>query len=249
MVTVKFRSGKRSKRVALAESGVLVIAVDLGFSNRGKSCGIAWRPQSAAPASTLPKAESLRFDECIQRVARLVYEDRKAVLIIEAPLSAVFDVDGNPVGRGDFEKSEVAKNDRTRGGRDGKESPRYWYYGAGASTCLAAIFFLRRLTRQGPPVAGKTTEIILFEGFISYKRRPVGKTTPKARRTNISAHAEEARQLLGCFLDEKADSAKVRDVEKPKGGVVIPVTSILEGSQSATAPAIIMPSKEERSSK
>ena len=70
-------------------------------------------------------------------------------VVLEAPLSAAFDANGNPVGR------SVEK-------RDGQS--RYWYAGLGCSVLVAATYLLRSIHDQSP-----VREIRLFEGLVSFK--------------------------------------------------------------------------------
>lgn len=92
------------------------------------------------------------------RVAELVSKYADAVLIVEAPLSAIFDSAGNPVGRVPFEKGHI----------NGKTVTRYWYVGAGGAIGLGAIFFFSRLSELTKQTSGT---INVIEGFVSFKTR------------------------------------------------------------------------------
>jgi hypothetical protein len=74
-----------------------------------------------------------------------------------------FSRSGNPVGRHEFEFRAATEESRAQ--------HRYWYTGAGASTLLGAMFFLRRLTDLLP---GRQPVVALYEGFISFKRTSTG---------------------------------------------------------------------------
>jgi hypothetical protein len=71
--------------------------------------------------------------------------------VLEAPLSAAFNRNGNPQPRGDFER---------------KPQPRWWSVGPGAATALSALFFLRQLHRN---MKTANVTIHLVEGFVSGK--------------------------------------------------------------------------------
>jgi hypothetical protein len=116
-----------------------LIGIDLGYSTRNPSCGLA--------RSTSRATESLQFGECITRVAAHLKAHGPHVLIIEAVLSTYHRPDGNPDIRGEFEKG------------------RGWYYGPGVSTFAAALRFLKSLDEKLPT----TLEIPIVEGFLSYK--------------------------------------------------------------------------------
>jgi len=72
-------------------------------------------------------------------------------LVIETPLSVSFDSNGNPKGR-KIEK----QNNKTR----------YWYVSLGTTVMVAAMYLLRAIVDLQP-----TTEVRLFEGFVSFKDR------------------------------------------------------------------------------
>src|SRR5260370_42551853 len=95
-----------------------VIAVDMGFARDSRSCGLAWRIEK--------NEEGLfAFGDCIDKVGKLVSgapEGEKA-LIIEAPLSGLFDTAGNQKERGPFEKKDPTGI---------QVGTRYWYCGPGA---------------------------------------------------------------------------------------------------------------------
>ena len=120
-----------------------VVAVDLGFSGRGRTTGVAL----SLPSDS--NAKAYRFAEAVVVVAERFRAVGEAVLVLEAPLSAAFDIYGNPRPRGIFERVPLS---------------RWWSTGPGASTALAALFFLRELKLQL-----KTTDIPihLIEGFVT----------------------------------------------------------------------------------
>ena len=132
--------------------------VDIGFSARKRSCGVvkgAGRPQQCT------------FGELVKLVVgeANTAADQPLHLLLEAPLSAAFNRDGNPTGRS-VEKS-----------KDGLT--RYWYMGSGALTLIASGYLLRELIK-----CGVQRDVKLFEGFLSFK--------PSGAK---SSHASDAKKL------------------------------------------------------
>jgi hypothetical protein len=119
-----------------------LVAVDLGYSSRTRSCGIA-RTGSA-------ECEALTFGEAISRVRGLLEENRGRVLVLEAALSTLHDLKGNPQIRCEEEKG------------------RGWYWGPGVLSLVAATRFLNELAKRlkaGSPVR-------VAEAFLSNKTGP-----------------------------------------------------------------------------
>ena len=96
-----------------------VIAIDLGYSAKQKSTGMAH--------SHSEQVEALSFGQCIEAVAHLLETHGRHTLILEAVLSTYHGSDGNPDIRGQFEKG------------------RGWYYGPGVTTFAAALRFLAEI--------------------------------------------------------------------------------------------------------
>lgn len=122
--------------------GIPLIGIDLGYSARNRSCGLAY-------STDLPSC-SLTFGEAIEAVAQCLNASGPHILILEAVLSTYHSPGGNPAVRGDFEKG------------------RGWYHGPGVTTFAAALRFLTVLDaklREG-------MQIPLVEGFLSYKTDP-----------------------------------------------------------------------------
>ncbi len=211
MATLRYRGGTASERASLADD--LVIAVDLGFAKSSKSCGLAWR----TPGGEL-QAVPLGFGDCIARVGSQLRSVLRAVLILEAPLSGLFNATGNPRERGRFEQRDT----------DEGIKQRYWYSGPGAATCLAAIFFcreLRAVVRDIAP-ADQATTLILYEGFVSFK----------PQRTD---HCEDARRLRDGFLDP----TRLADIVTPEPGPdedIVTVTDIIADQSGGGIPAILV---------
>lgn len=208
---VKCRAGTRD----LAKDGGVsaTIAIDLGFSKSRASCGVAWGTTSE------PETVALTFGDCVGKVAALVREQLRVNLIIEAPLSGFFSGQGSPIERGSFERREATQTERTQ--------TRYWYSGPGATTCLAAIFFLRALLnelRLSSPDASH--ELTLYEGFASFK-------------TEGTDHVRDARLLFAAFM---AGVGEVRDLDVPAAFAAISILDVISGSEEQNlAPAVVIP--------
>jgi hypothetical protein len=201
----RFVSGTQELRVDMR--GGLVVAVDLGFAEQDESCGIAWRR-----GATSDEASCKTFGGCIRRVTELMAAEARSALIIEAPLSGCFNADGNPIAR---DYGETRANGRSL------ESGRGWYYGAGASVALGAVFFLRRIR----DLLGRSeVTITLFEGFVSFK-------------TKKTEHVDDARSLLGAFVGNETRGHTVR---APMGGEMVTALDVL-GEKVQGAPLVLIP--------
>jgi hypothetical protein len=131
-----------------AQSGLALrkcplVAIDLGFSGKKRTTGVAW----ALPSES--NAKNHQFGEAVNAVAEKCRSLVEVTLILEAPLSAAFDDFGNPRPRGDFER---------------KPQSRWWSAGSGAATALSALFFLRQLRSE---FKTSNVTIHLVEGFVS----------------------------------------------------------------------------------
>jgi hypothetical protein len=122
------------------ETDLPLLAVDLGYSARSKSCGVAWSGGAVV--------QSLEFGECIEAVVQQLSNVGRHTLILEAVLSTYHAIQGNPMIRGEFEKG------------------RGWYHGPGVTTFAAALRFVCELDRVLP---NDLRPIPLVEGFLSYK--------------------------------------------------------------------------------
>lgn len=192
----------------------LTIVVDLGFAKHAKSCGMAW-------GSFGGKAEcrSLSFSDCVEKVASLLKEQDKANLVLEAPLSGFFDAAGNPTGRTSFEK----KGSQTR----------YWYTGPGATTCLAAIHFLRALVERckGTDADTKLT-VYLYEGFLSFKSDSAD---------NSKGHEQDALGLWNAFV-----AKRVANIKPSEGESALGTLQILGLCELDDVPAVVTPNEFDR---
>jgi hypothetical protein len=209
MSRLRFRPGTGAEVASLREFPVF--SVDLGFSRAARSTGLAW---SMPEGNVL--SENLRFGTCLAQLRRLLHRQSKVVLILEAPLSGFFSAEGNPVERGSFEKRLPNTN-----------ADRYWYSGPGAATCLASVFFLRELRSSLDKDAEDEVEIILYEGFVTFK-------------TGRTDHGRDARILLLSFLGRQ--ERRVIDLRPEEGQTVVSVMDVVEaGNSGSAAPAVIIP--------
>jgi hypothetical protein len=199
-------------------TGCFVLAMDLGFSKSKKSCGLAWKNGQSGRMET----DELTFGRCADKVCSLLRcnHNNAAVLIIEAPLSGLFGEEGNPVGRGDFERRDPNL---------ARAATRYWYSGPGAAMCLAAAFFLREVVhrfRENP--CGTPHEVVLYEGFITFKSKPTD-------------HLEDAKRLLGSFF---CTSCPIVPLKASSRDSVLSILDVIGGATTkSVAPAIIAPTR------
>ena len=101
-----------------------VVAVDLGYSAKKRSGGVAW--------TGCPAPLHVQFGDCVTLVAERLRSMHRPVLVLEAVLSTLHLNSGNPSIRGDF------------------ETGRGWYWGPGAVSALAAQRFLSELAGRLP---------------------------------------------------------------------------------------------------
>jgi hypothetical protein len=117
------------------------IFLDIGFANKAKSCGLLF-------GDGLPS--EVTFNEAVQRICKYIKTNNNPInLVIEAPLSVSFDINGNPKGRR-IEK----QNNRTR----------YWYVSLRTTVMVAAFYLVKAIVDANP-----VNEVRLFEGFVSFK--------------------------------------------------------------------------------
>ena len=199
-----------------------VIAVDLGFAqSSNESCGVA-----VSTNGKVGRLQCVSFGKCIDDVAEVVKSNKKVVLIIEAPLSGVFDEAKNPISRGELENKSSNSSINTS---------RYWYAGAGASICLGALFFLQMLRDQLQTTSDEDLEVVLYEGFVTFKEKPVNK---KAKQLS---HAEDAELLLQCFYHQHRRD--IKNVELAEGNTTIVLSDIVTTQKFSKTPQIIIPTK------
>ncbi len=170
------------------------IAVDLGFAGRNtRSCGLAWTTSDGEL-----RIERANFAQCVEKVAAFLSNNARSVLVVEAPLSGLFDSSGNPKGRVPFERAEVG----------GKTDTRYWYVGAGAAVGLGAAFFFSQLPRRA---LSESNVVSVIEGFISFK-------------TRRSDHKEDALALLKGLRNP---DAQIYNVEAEAGERCVNLLSLI----------------------
>jgi len=125
------------------------VFVDLGFSRRSKTCGFLG-VCAARQCDTEAGATKMTFGELTAMVVALAQEDGPPLhLVLEAPLSAAFAADGNPMGRT---------------GEKRENTTRYWYVGLGCSVLVASMYLLRTVADAVP-----AREVRVFEGLVSFK--------------------------------------------------------------------------------
>ncbi len=127
------------------EKHELTVALDIGFSNKKESCGIAWNEGEET------KLAAMKFGAAIDHIFKLALNSKSTALIIEAPLSVLFSEDGNPECRFPSEKNNG------------------WYWGAGILTHGAALVLLKGLyyRSQGTELE---ISISIYEAFSSNKK-------------------------------------------------------------------------------
>ena len=168
-------------------------ALDIGFSSSKQSSGV-YRTDKEEP--------QLKFyGELFEDIIDFVKKSTRAGLIIEAPLSCSFNSKGNPCGRS-FEKQ------RTK--------TRYWFAGLGCAVMSAALFLLHKL--HGDPDA---SEIVLFEGFISFKENP-------------TRHEHDALTLY----ENRKNVIDANQICSASGGKLVGLTSLFGGMSEA--PGVII---------
>jgi hypothetical protein len=157
--------------------GLPFLAIDLGFAQRAKSCGLSekWKP--------------VTFGKALEIATKWVPPYAcQAVLILEAPLSASFDQNWNPIPRGDFELIDSSTSEPSR---------RVWYSGAGAVTSLAAIHFLRLLIER---TVDKKSTVHLVEGFCSRYGDPKPSHTAVSKKLrSLWKHAYKLLKPVGHY--------------------------------------------------
>jgi len=142
-----------------------IIVIDIGYSGKKKSCGIA----STLEIDKILKTDKheFTFAECIDVVLMLLNSSKKdTLLILEAPLSSCH-IMGNPSGRCGIKRFCESKKQICFEKQD--SSTRYWYYGAGATTYLSAHRFLTQLSK-GLSKNSCNKNIYISEALLSFKK-------------------------------------------------------------------------------
>lgn len=132
------RAGRINEVTAASGNWVFL---DIGFANNAKSCGLLF--DDGTP-------EEVTFNSAVEDICNFIKSGNAPVnLVIEAPLSVSFDIEGNPKGR-----SIEKQGNKTR----------YWYVSLGTTVMVAALYLVRAIYDSKP-----AKEIRLFEGFVSFK--------------------------------------------------------------------------------
>lgn len=123
------------------------IFVDIGFSNKSKTCGFLHVNRCGETI----RQGAMTFGCLRKSIIKLVKDSGPPLhLVLEAPLSTAFDDLGNPLGR----KLE----------KRGSET-RYWYVGLGCAVLVACLYLLKAIKD-----AKRARDVHLFEGFVSFKK-------------------------------------------------------------------------------
>ena len=146
------------------DSGQWLI-VDIGFSSSKPSCGV-WNGTGKPIAVT--------FGDLVTLATREAQKPGPPHLnlLLEAPLSAAFQKNGNPIRR----------SCDSQGGEH-----REWYVNAGATTLIAAGYLLWALYS-----CQQQRSVRLFEGLLSFKRSGA---KPKSKADRAAEHKKDALKL------------------------------------------------------
>jgi len=144
----------------LIDQDLPLLAVDLGYSYRQKSCGIAHHH--------LSQPFACEFGQAIEYCVGLITDSGPHLLVLEAVLSTYHNDAHNPEIRGAFEKG------------------RGWYHGPGVTTFAAALRFLQELDRRLP----RGLQLPIVEGFLSYKPQRSAHQVDAQRLVDEFEHAE-----------------------------------------------------------
>ncbi len=162
------RAGRTSE--ILWSNGTWLI-LDIGFSNKSKSCGLLL--DDGEP-------ENVLFHEAVEIVRKTARQHKSLNLVIEAPLSVSFDTHGNPKVR------SIEKQDNKMRG---------WYCGPGSAVMVAAMYLLKQVTDSS-----RDNEIRLFEGFISYKNKR-NKTSHAKDAELLMEVIKHPKLFMECILE------------------------------------------------
>ena len=149
--------------------------LDVGFSAGKPSSGLLIG--NGEPAC-------VQFGEARRQIVEYVKGAKTPTnLVIEAPLSVCFNKNGNPVGR--LIEKEVV---------EGRATTRYWYAGLGCCVMVAAMYVIRDISAASP-----TSQVRLFEGFVSYKDRTL-KSDHRADVALLREVVKHPKVFAGCII-------------------------------------------------
>lgn len=212
---MKFKSIARKEDVSrLRKDKIKTVAIDLGFSGNNKTTGFA--------SSTKPAGDSFNFGDAVKKIESFAKTNGDFVLILEAPLCGRFK-DGNPVARGDFEKTG-----------NGNKSPKNWNIGAGAAVALAAVHFLIQLQTA---LAGVKVTVHLLEGFISGHNKPKNSSSKSNKKIKEEQHGLDAALLLQSFSEAPLDCF----IKLEASHDILSTTKILDPDSNFPPPLILKP--------
>jgi hypothetical protein len=149
------------------------IFLDIGFSSRGHTCGVAFSDDSP---------QELAYGAARRAIIERIRDWNGSInLVIEAPLSVCFGSDRNPKGR------RIERRD---------SRTRYWYTGLGCAVMTAAMYLIRDLHEA--TVSLPNIKVYLFEGFVSFKE---GGTNHKKDVCALREKVKNAPQYQGSLYD------------------------------------------------
>jgi len=158
-----------TKKQALKLENLPLAAIDIGFAgDRNRSTGLYLSPPQINGDEEIFESGNLTHQQSVKTLTEWLQGKDEAVLIIEAPLSVSFTDNGNPCGRGEFEKRRDKKGKIT--------STRYWYCGSGANVTLGVINLCRNLSIR---IKKEKVTLHLLEGFVSFGEEKDHKTVAR----------------------------------------------------------------------
>jgi len=168
--------------------------VDIGFAGKRKTSGYLFIQGLTDHQEFL--AEAVTYGELTDRTISLVQEATETPLhlVIEAPLSAAFAPNGNPLGRVGEKRGNTT---------------RYWYVGPGCSVLVASLYLLKAIVDTKP-----RREVRVFEGLVSFKDQGVAschKTDVEALKEVVWSQGQTGGKLyepaaLECVGEPKIES-------------------------------------------
>lgn len=162
------------------------IFLDIGFSNKSKSCGLLIENFEKELDENVKNGRAIEvlYSDAVKIICDCINMSEKSVnLVIEAPLSMMFDSKGNPVGRKKIKNIDLEKIKDEE-----KTKIRYWYYRAASTVTLATLFLIKEINEK---FKNKNKVIRLFEGFIFKSKN------------NQTSHAEDAILLRDIVAKKK----------------------------------------------